>query len=358
MFVTFGLDTTDTPDKIKEYMKYGAEEFFAGFIPRNWLSKYGWEVCPNRRPLGHTYNFLQVAELREVAKAIHDNGGRLNLAINAHDNGSERLPYLRATVETMEQFDPDGYIVADPAVMFSLKAWGINKPIHLSTGVGCFSSEAVRFFCKQFNIRRVVIPRKMTIRETKLMIDNLKDVNVEFEIMIIGYRCYFNDEDCHSIHSGARKNLCGECAIAPYVISNRFPANWKDSTEEMLTQGNDIMKEESVLNTFCNNWLKNEPPNPPYLPRFTSIGLNPQLAKTMYQNCGLCAIKELRDMGVHALKVPLRGAMAYKLLPLQLVYNVMTHPNPTHEYCRKLLNSPSFCDELTNCYYDVREGNN
>ena len=128
MFITFGLDTNDTPNRIKEYMKYGAEEFFAGFIPRNWLSKYGWEVCPNRRPLGHGYNFLQVSELREVANAIHDNGGRLNLAINAHDNGSERLPYLRSTVETMEQFNPDGYIVADPAVMFSLKAWGINKP--------------------------------------------------------------------------------------------------------------------------------------------------------------------------------------------------------------------------------------
>ena len=117
------------------------------------------------------------------------------------------------------------------------------------------------------------------------------------------------------------------------------------------------MEENSILNTFCNEWLRNEPANPPYMSRHGSTGVSPQLAKTLYQNCGLCAIKELRDMGVHALKVPLRGAMVYKLLPLQLVYKVMTHPNPTPEFCRKLLNSPAFCDELTNCYYDVREGN-
>ena len=358
MFITYGVDAKDTPEKIQTYVENGAEEFFAGFVPKEWLEKYGWEVCPNRRPLGGGYNFTQASELEVAAKEIHRLGKRLNLAVNAHDNGSERIEGIRFTVETMEQFNPDGYIVADPAVMFSMKKWGIERPIHLSTGAGCFSSDSVRFFCEHFNIRRVVIPRKMTLNEMRRMIESLQDLKLEFEVMIMGYRCYFNDEDCHSIHTGARKNLCGECAIAPYVISNRFPANWKDATEEMLTQGNDIMKEGSVLNTFCNNWLKNEPQNPPYQPRFTSIGINPQLAKTMYQNCGLCAIKELRDMGVHALKVPLRGAMAYKLLPLQLVYNVMTHPNPTHEYCRKLLNSPSFCDELTNCYYDVREGNN
>ena len=46
MFITFGLDANDTPDRIREYVKYGVEEFFAGFVPRDWLSKYGWEVCP------------------------------------------------------------------------------------------------------------------------------------------------------------------------------------------------------------------------------------------------------------------------------------------------------------------------
>ena len=356
MFVTFGLDTTDTPEKIKEYMKYGAEEFFAGFIPRNWLSKYGWEVCPNRRPLGHTYNFLQVADLREVAKAIHDNGGRLNLAINAHDNGSERLPYLRATVETMEQFNPDGYIVADPAVMFSLKAWGINKPIHLSTGVGCFSSEAVRFFCKQFNIRRVVIPRKMTLRETKLMIDNLKDVKIEFEIMIIGYRCYFNDEDCHSVHSGSRRNLCGDVSLGQTFVTRRFPDNWKDVVQSIIDDPNGAFEEGSLLNEFRKHMAQPVPPPP----RFDDDGpycggLDQELAKAVYQNCGLCAIKPFRDMGVHCLKVPLRGSSEFKLQSLKLVHKVMTHENPTPEYCRSLVNSPSFCDALTNCYYNVPE---
>ncbi|MBP5671376.1 MAG: U32 family peptidase [Victivallales bacterium] len=356
MFITFGLDTTDTPARIKEYVKYGAEEFFAGFIPRNWLSKYGWEVCPNRRPLGHTYNFLQVNELQEVAKAIHDCGARLNLAINAHDNGSERLPYLRSTVETMEQFNPDGYIVADPAVMFSLKAWGINKPIHLSTGVGCFSSESVRFFCKQFKIRRVVIPRKLTISEIKKYIDNLKDINIEFEVMIIGYRCYFNDEDCHSVHSGSRRNLCGDVSLGQPYITRRFPDNWKDVIQSIIDHPNEAFEENSPLNEF-RKYMAQELPTPPRVyddPPFVS-GFDAELPKAIFQNCGLCAIKPFRDMGVHCFKVPLRGTSEFKLESLKIVHKVMTHENPTPEYCRSIINSPSFCDALSNCYYWVPE---
>lgn len=355
MFITFGLDTNDTPDKIKEYVKYGADEFFAGFIPRNWLAKYGWEVCPNRRPLGHTYNFTQINELQEVAKAIHDNGARINLAINSHDNGSERLPYLRSTVETMETLNPDGYIVADPAVMFSLKAWGIKKPIHLSTGVGCFSSESVRFFCKQLNVRRVVIPRKLTIREIKMYVDNLKDLDVEFEIMIIGYRCLFNDEDCHSIHSGARRNLCGDVSLGQPIVTKRFPDNWKDVVQSIIDHPNDAFREDSLLNQFRTYMSQGVPPSPRPVEVPCTCGLDSELPRSMFQNCGLCAIKAFRDMGIHCFKVPLRGTSEFKLNALKLVYKVMTHENPTPEYCRNLINSPSFCDAITSCYYCVPE---
>ena len=129
----------------------------------------------------------------------------------------------------------------------------------------------------------------MTLNEMRRMIEKLQDLKLEFEVMIMGYRCYFNDEDCHSIHSGARKNLCGDVSISPYVVTNRFPKNWKDATEDMIAQDTHVMNEDSVLNKFCNDWIRGEPQNPPYMPRYSGVGINPQLAKTLYQNCGLCA---------------------------------------------------------------------
>ena len=34
--------------------------------------------------------------------------------------------------------------------MYCMEKWGIKRDLHISTGVGCFNSEAVRFFCEQF----------------------------------------------------------------------------------------------------------------------------------------------------------------------------------------------------------------
>lgn len=357
MFITYGLDTYDTPERIADYVQNGAEEFFAGFVPREWQEKYGWEVCPNRRSLGNGYNYTLINELQATAKEIHRLGCRLNLAINAQDNGLERLVDIRKTVEIMETFEPDGYIVADPALMCSLPKWGIDRPIHLSTGAGCFSADAVRFYCEHFNVRRVVIPRKMTLKEMRRMIEKLADLRVEFEVMIMGYRCFFNDEDCHSIHSGCHRNLCGDVCCSQFIATNRFPAHWKQATEAILNEKLDAFKAHTLTNEFCRQWQQDEPEDPVFKQKNLgrAQGVSSCLTATLLQNCGLCAIRELRDMGVHALKVPLRGSRDFKLLPLQLVNAVMRHPDPSPEFCKKLVDSPDFCHHRTNCYYDVPE---
>jgi hypothetical protein len=357
MFITFGLDANDTPDRIREYVKYGVEEFFAGFVPRDWLSKYGWEVCPNRRPLGGGYNFTQVSELAEMSEAVHKAGARLNLAINAHDNGSERVPYLRDMVETMEQFNPDGYVVADPAIMFCLKEWGIRRPLHISTGTGCFSMESIKFFSDKFNIRRVVIPRKLSISEIARIVEQTRGMNVELEVMIIGYRCYFNDENCHSIHSGARRNLCGDMLLAKMHASNRFPDDWKDVATDLHASGIEVFKEGTRLNEFARHLTTNQMTPYDYSVDLCAngCGVEAVLPKTLYQNCGLCSIKHFRDMGIDCLKVPLRGATDFKVPTLAIVHAAMTAPDPNPDFCRKLINSPAFCDARIHCYYDVPE---
>ncbi len=356
MFMNVGLGGLDTPEKIAEYISLGAEEFFAGFIPREWLEKYGWEVCPNRRPMGGPYNYSQESVLREVVKTIHDHGGRINLAINAQDNGSERLAMLHDQFNLFETMAPDGYIIADPGLLFSMQSWGIKRPIHLSTGVGCFNSEAVRFFCEHFPVRRLVIPRKLTLREMGLMMGSLRDLPLEYEVMIIGYRCFFNDEDCHSVHSAARRNLCGDVISAPFKVTNHMPKNWKEVTERLRDERTGELCEGSLLNQFRREWQLPPPPPPPdFSVPASREGLDGELARILFQNCGLCVIKALRDLGVQVLKVPLRGDEGIKSRIITIVNTVMRHPNPSREMCMALLDSPEFCRVKHNCYYDVPE---
>lgn len=357
MFMTLGLGSADNPTTISKYIKEGAIEFFAGYVPRVWLDKYGWEVCPNRRTLGPSYNFSQVSELRDCINAVHDLGGTINLAVNAHDNGAERMGIIHDMFDLFETLEPDGYIIADPAIMYCMKKWDITRKIHLSTGVGCFNSESVRFFCEQFNIRRLVIPRKISIHEMQLMIEALKDIKLQYEVMIIGYRCYFNDEDCHSVHSGSRRNLCGDMITAPFITTNRLPANWKDMVDDMKTGGLANLTIGSTLDKFRKEWTKTTPPQ--QLDFHTHYcgeeGLDGELARALIQTCGLCAIKPLRDIGVEVLKVPLRGDEDNKLRLVHFVSQVMRAENPTRAFCRSLVNSPSFCNEPSSCYYYVPE---
>ncbi|MBO7092060.1 MAG: hypothetical protein J6W23_09745, partial [Victivallales bacterium] len=108
------------------------------------------------------------------------------------------------------------------------------------------------------------------------------------------------------------------------------------------------------LNEFRKFMAQPVPPPPKFDDDIEYCGgLDNELAKAIYQNCGLCAIKPFRDMGVHCLKVPLRGSTEFKLQSLKLIHKILTHENPTPEYCRSIVNSPSFCDALTNCYYYV-----
>jgi hypothetical protein len=117
------------------------------------------------------------------------------------------------------------------------------------------------------------------------------------------------------------------------------------------------LAEGTALDEFRKTMNQEPLPPPPPISdiRHFEDGMDGLLARAIYYHCGLCAIKELRDIGVHALKVPLRGIDTFKMQSISTVYDVMTAENPTPEYCRKLVNSPSFCADPQNCYYHVPE---
>ncbi len=357
MHITLGLGRLDTAQKIKDYYANGVREYFVGYVPRSWLNKYGWEVCPNRRNSGPVFNFANVADLRDMVEEIHNYGCTLNFAVNAHDNGVERMDDIKEMIDIFEPMNPDSYIIADPAILFCLEKWGIKRPIHLSTGIGCFNQESVRFWCERFNVTRVILPRKMTLRESKALIDSLADLHLEFEVLVMGYRCYFNDEDCHSVHSGNGNSLCQEVIFERHTVMNRLPDNWKDVGEFMGTATEkEMLTEGSMIDKYRKELFKDLPPKyPDFTIRSSGVGLDSVLTTTCFQNCGLCAIKALREMGVEVLKVPLRGVSESKLRAVEMVNKVMTAENPDREFCRKIINSPDYCNNGMSCYYEVEE---
>lgn len=358
MKVALGLDSSDDAGAIERWSREGADEFFAGFIPPEWSERFGWEVNLNRRCFGPQWQYTDVAKLGEVIHTAHELGRPFHVTFNSHQYAAVQLPLVRETMCAVAELGPDAFIIADPALLQLLPAWGLHVPLHLSTGTACYNSETIRYYCSQGDIRRVVIPRKMSVREIERLIAKLSDVDVEFEAMAMGGRCAFNDELCFCWHSGSGHNFCHYFPDQPTSTRRRFPQEWKSLLQELLENSEDQLRPDSPLNRLrtavaCPNVLERErEQRGAHTMGEEPGGIEPVLMSNVIMNCGLCVIPHLRQAGVNALKLITRGETNRKTLYLKLVHAVLSHPDPTPEYIRSLLNSRAFCHGAGNCFYD------
>lgn len=355
MKIAMGIDRSDTPDLIREYASRGVDDFFGGYVPPRWSNKYGWEISPNRRPFGPECQFTNLSQLKSAVQTVHDSDARISLTLNAHQHSADQLDSIEELVEEMEECEPDAYIIADPAIMVQLRDWRIERPLHLSTGVGAFNAETVRYCCSLGKVRRVVVPRKMSVPEMRTLIGRLDDTELEFEAMVLGYRCVFNDEYCFTWHCGARCSFCKAFAFTEKSVLPRYPVDWKDRLRAMLAAPQDQLTADSPLDRFVKDVLAREKHGRHKLvPTGTSggrEGLSARLAHELYQNCGLCSIGALQEAGISVFKLPSRGEPDQKLRWLDILKKVLDSPDASPELCRKLIGSPDFCDAASTCYY-------
>ena len=75
--------------------------------------------------------------------------------------------------------------------------------LHLSVQAGASSPEAIRFYCEQFGVKRVVLPRMLTVAE---IADLHRQIPCEIEAFIFG-----------NIGMMAE----GRCSLSNYVTANR-----------------------------------------------------------------------------------------------------------------------------------------
>lgn len=358
MRIAVGIDSGTSPADIDALIAAGADEFFAGYVPQAWSDTYGWEVCPNRRTYGPQCQFTDLDDLRGALDKVHGKGKRLTVAFNAHEYRAEVMQLLRDIVLEAESAEPDAYVVADPALVLEFGRWGISRPLHLSTGTACYNSETVRYLCGLGDVRRVVLPRKMTCSEMAELTSRLSDLDLEFEAMVVGYRCFFNDEFCFSWHSGKGDNLCSEFTRTETRTSPRFPANWKQLLEHAIECPEDQLEPGSPLDQLCRSVsgdggvtdVANLSTRDPENARVSSL-----LLSTTLVNCGLCAIPLLREAGVRVLKVPVRGDEWQKMKYVKLVRAALEQPDLTPEFCRNLVGNAEFCDSAFSCYYHRTE---
>lgn len=154
-------------------------------------------------------------ELAEAVTYAHRGGARVLLAVNTFPPAG-RFEVWRHAVDVAAEAAVDAVIVADCGVA----AYAANRyprlRLHLSVQAGASSPEAIRFYCREFGIKRVVLPRILTVAEIRGIHEA---IDCEIEAFVFGNIGMMAEGRCSltSYATGISTNMDGVCSPASHV---------------------------------------------------------------------------------------------------------------------------------------------
>jgi len=311
----------------------GADEFFCGYVPMKWLEKYTNIMPFNRREsLSGYHNITEKGSMKIIRRMVEKHKIPVKVTFNSHYYVQSQYPLLMDVVKDLIDMGFNTFIIADIAFVIYLREKGIKCDIHISGEMEVYNSSAVRFL-SQFDISRVVFPRKVTLQNIKDLICNSKLNSIEYEAFILNAMCLYSGAFCNGIHSDELPFIC------------EIPFRMK-----RLEGSIKFKSAEKALNKMVNvqNYSQHNKQNP-------QIGQGNFSHSLATSGCGLCRIKELMDIRVTHLKVVGRGCILDTLIKdiqyTKKAVNFAKEAASSDEYINKIRSEffDNMCTYL--CYY-------
>lgn len=212
-----------TPAALKAAVTAGADAVYLGFRD---------ETNARNFP-GLNFSRDEMADGIDLA---HRHGVKVLVAVNTFPEAGNIGPWRRAVDDAVAR-GADALIVAD----FGLAAYAAEKHPdtrrHLSVQAAASNPETINFYQRELGIKRVVLPRVLTIPEIAEL-NGL--IAVETEIFVFGGLCVMAEGRCalSSYVTGVSPNKDGACSPASHV-------RYEEQGEELIsTLGG------SVINAF------------------------------------------------------------------------------------------------------------
>ena len=185
-----------TPATLRAAVLAGADAVYCGF--RN-------ETNARNFP---GLNF-SMEELAEGVRFAHAHGKKVLVAINTFAQAG-RVDLWRKSVDEAVACGADAIIAADIAVLDHVAA-NHKIRLHLSVQAASATPEAIGFYAKTFGVRRVVLPRVLSIPEIQAL---NRRIVVETEAFVFGGLCVMIEGRCYlsSYATGKSPNLSGVCS--------------------------------------------------------------------------------------------------------------------------------------------------
>lgn len=171
-------------------------------------------------------------KLARAADYVHQHGRKLHVAINtfAHPDGADRW---KQAVDKAVSIGADALILADIAVLDYAHQHYPDMEIHLSVQASATNAAAIRFYQQHFNIRRVVLPRVLSIHQVRQL---SRETTAELEVFAFGSLCIMAEGRCYlsSYLTGESPNTAGACSPARFVRWQDTPAGLESRLNEVL----------------------------------------------------------------------------------------------------------------------------
>lgn len=230
---------------------------------------------------------LSKTELKEGIQYAHAKGSKVYIAINTFARAG-KTDIWKQSLNDAAELTADAVIIADVGMLSYCHKNLPSLRKHLSVQASASSAHAINFYVNNFNIKRVVLPRVLTMDE----IDSVcKKITVETEVFAFGGLCVMAEGKCllSSYITGEAPNTKGVCSPASHV-------RYENTNEELI----------SKLDQFTiNKFDKNESAGYPTLckGRFKANNTIGYLFDEPSSLNIITMIPKLIDIGVKAIKI-------------------------------------------------------
>ncbi len=192
-----------TPAALKSAVEAGADAVYLGFRD---------ETNARNFP---GLNFSR-KELEEGIAFAHDRGAKILVAINTFPKSGEPAIWHRA-VDDAASLGADAVILADVGLLDYARRRHPDLRLHLSVQAAASNPIAIGYYAERFGIKRVVLPRVLTVPEIAEL--NSAIAPVETEVFVFGGLCVMTEGRCalSSYATGRSPNMNGVCSPASHV---------------------------------------------------------------------------------------------------------------------------------------------
>ncbi|EWH08334.1 protease [Catenovulum agarivorans DS-2] len=176
-------------------------------------------------------NFNQ-DKIKQAANLIQQQHKHLHVAINtfAHPGQHKRWQYA---VDQAVDIGAKALIIADIALLDYAANRYPNAELHLSVQASATSAPAIEFYRNNFGVKRVVLPRVLSMHQVKQL---SRTTDVELEVFAYGSLCIMAEGRCYlsSYMTGESPNTTGACSPAKYV-------EWQEQGDILESRLNNVV---------------------------------------------------------------------------------------------------------------------